>query len=168
VVASEVGHTELGWAYLREAALTDLDDLHRNAHDGLHMASLAGAVLAAVAGLGGFRDESDGYHFHPRLPAAVERLTFRLTICGARLRVTVEQDETEYQLDTGDELELVHWSESVTVGSEAVRLPIPPSPELDAPSQPPGREPGAPLPEPARHSRSGPAGSTEGEDQGRE
>ncbi len=34
VVAAEVGHLDLAWEYLREAALTDLDDLHHNAGAG--------------------------------------------------------------------------------------------------------------------------------------
>jgi alpha,alpha-trehalose phosphorylase len=168
VVANEVGHTELAWDYLREAALTDLADLHRNAHDGLHMASLAGAVLAAIAGLGGLRDEADGYHFHPRLPKAVDRLCFRLTIHGSRLRVTIQGDEVEYLVECGDEVAIFHWGDEHTATEDGLSLSVPERPDLEPPKQPPGREPGAPLPEPARASRTGPAGSTEGEDQGRE
>src|SRR5262249_13055338 len=53
VLAAEVGHTQLAYDYLGEAALMDLDDLEHNTRDGLHMASLAGAWIAVVAGLGG-------------------------------------------------------------------------------------------------------------------
>ena len=149
IVAAEVGHLDLAWAYLREAALTDLDDLHHNAHNGLHMASLAGAVLAAVAGLGGFRDSSDRLEFRPRLPAAVERLCFRLTIRGSRLRVTVTRDEARYQVEEGEALDIVHWDEPVTVGTGEETRPVPEPPDLEAPTQPPGREPLAPSPAPA-------------------
>ena len=34
----------------------DLDDLEHNTRDGVHIASLAGAWIAAVAGFGGMRD----------------------------------------------------------------------------------------------------------------
>ena len=51
IVAAEVGHLELAYDYFGEAALMDLDDLEHNTRDGLHMASLAGSWLAAVAGL---------------------------------------------------------------------------------------------------------------------
>ena len=54
--------------YLEEAARMDLEDLAHNTGDGLHMASLAGAVLAAVAGFGGVRDYNGRLSFRPRLP----------------------------------------------------------------------------------------------------
>ena len=51
VIAAEVGHLDLAYDYLGEAALMDLDDLEHNTRDGLHIASLAGAWIALVAGL---------------------------------------------------------------------------------------------------------------------
>ena len=53
VLCAEVGHLELAHDYAYEAALIDLRDLHHNTRDGLHMASLAGAWTALVAGFGG-------------------------------------------------------------------------------------------------------------------
>ncbi len=53
VLCAEVGHLELAHDYAAEAALIDLRDLHHNTRDGLHMASLAGAWIALVAGFGG-------------------------------------------------------------------------------------------------------------------
>ena len=44
VIAAEVGHLELAYDYFAEAALIDLDNLEHNTRDGLHIASLAGAV----------------------------------------------------------------------------------------------------------------------------
>ena len=58
VVAAEVGHVELAYDYFGEAALMDLDDLMDNTRDGLHIASLAGSWIAAVAGFGGMRDHA--------------------------------------------------------------------------------------------------------------
>jgi len=55
VIATEVGHLDLGYAYLGEAAPMDLDDLEHNTRDGLHIASLAGSWIALVAGFGGMR-----------------------------------------------------------------------------------------------------------------
>ncbi|MEA2169671.1 MAG: alpha,alpha-trehalose phosphorylase, partial [Solirubrobacteraceae bacterium] len=144
VVAAEVGHLDLAWTYLREAALTDLRDLHANAASGLHMASLGGAVLAAVAGIGGFRDTTDELVFRPRLPESIERLCYRLTIRGSRLRVDVNQDEATYEVESGEPLEIVHFDERETV-SDPVSLAIPEAPELERPTQPLHREPGTEL-----------------------
>ena len=46
----------------------DLRDLEHNTRDGLHIASLAGAWIAAVAGFGGMRDHGGELTFAPRLP----------------------------------------------------------------------------------------------------
>ena len=68
VVAAEVGQIDLAYDYLGEAARMDLDNLERNTGDGLHIASLAGAWIALVAGFGGMRDHGGRLTFAPRLP----------------------------------------------------------------------------------------------------
>ena len=65
VVAAEVGQLELAHAYLREAALVDLQDRKGNTEDGLHMASLAGAWLGLVCGFGGLRDHGRRLQLRP-------------------------------------------------------------------------------------------------------
>ena len=67
VIAAEVGHLELAFDYFGEAALLDLHDLHRNTRDGVHIASLAGAWIAAVAGFGGMRDHDGRAHVRARV-----------------------------------------------------------------------------------------------------
>ena len=54
-MAAEVGQLDLAHDYLAEAALMDLRDVEHNTSDGVHMASLAGAWIALVAGFGGMR-----------------------------------------------------------------------------------------------------------------
>src|SRR5207248_3363363 len=76
-VAAEVGHVELAYDYFAEAALLDLDDLQHNTRDGVHIASLAGSAIAAMAGFGGRRDHGDMLRFMPRLPETLERLAFK-------------------------------------------------------------------------------------------
>ena len=70
VMAAEVGQLELAYDYLGEAALMDLADLEHNTRDGVHMASLAGAWIALVAGFGGMREMDGRLWFTPRLPRA--------------------------------------------------------------------------------------------------
>ena len=74
VVAAEVGHVELAFDYFAEAALLDLDDIEHNTRDGVHIASLAGACIAALAGFGGLRDHDGLLSFMPRLPQALTRV----------------------------------------------------------------------------------------------
>jgi alpha,alpha-trehalose phosphorylase len=142
IVAAEVGHLELAYDYFAEAALLDLGDTHHNTRDGIHLAGLAGAWLAAVCGFGGMRDHDGKLSFSPRLPAGLNRLTFRLCFNGRRLMVEIENREARYTLREGPPIEITHHGEAVAIVPEhpAIR-PIPPAPMLPAPSQPPGREP---------------------------
>ncbi|MFC5000376.1 glycoside hydrolase family 65 protein [Dactylosporangium cerinum] len=142
VMAAEVGHTELAYDYLGEAAFVDLYNLQHNASDGLHMASLAGTWLALVAGLGGMRDHGGRLAFMPRLPDRLDRLSFAITCHGSILRVDVNHQEATYTLDSS-EMVLHHHGERFTVSKDkpvTKRIP-PPRPTTPAPHQPAGREP---------------------------
>jgi alpha,alpha-trehalose phosphorylase len=109
VVAAEVGRLELAYDYFRETALVDLHDTDGNTSDGVHLASLAGAWLVAVAGFGGLRDYGSELGFAPKLPPTLTRLCFRLAYRGRCLRVDVQTDTALYDLLDGDPLELRHY-----------------------------------------------------------
>jgi alpha,alpha-trehalose phosphorylase len=142
VMAAEVGHLALAYDYLGEAALMDLYDLEHNTRDGVHIASLAGTWIAAVAGFGGLRDHGGALTFAPRLPDALSRLSFRLCFRGRRLKVEVTHREATYSLLDGDPLEIAHHGEPITASAgEPVRRPLPTPVERPAPSQPAGRAP---------------------------
>ena len=83
VIAAEVGHLELAYDYFGEAALIDLDNLEHNTRDGLHIASLAGAWIVAVAGFGGMRDHDGTLTFAPRLPERLSRSPSASASAGA-------------------------------------------------------------------------------------
>jgi alpha,alpha-trehalose phosphorylase len=146
VVAAEVGHLMLAYAYLRESALMDLDDLQHNTRNGLHIASLAGTWFGLVAGLGGLRDHSGELSFAPRLPPPLTSLTFRLSFRDRRLMVDVSTEQATYSLLQGHALEIVHHGERAKVGpDEPATLSIPPAPPREAPSQPLHRSPSEAL-----------------------
>ena len=146
VLAFELGHLELGYAYLREAALIDLEDLAHNTRDGLHIASLAGTWIGAVAGVGGMRDHGGRLSFTPRLVAPLKRVCFRLLVRGQRLRVEIDARQVRYQLLEGRRLEISHHGEALTLsGQDPLTRPIPAPPNRDPPTQPPGREPREPI-----------------------
>jgi alpha,alpha-trehalose phosphorylase len=144
VVAAEVGHLELAYDYFGEAALMDLHDLEHNTRDGVHIASLAGAWLAAVCGFGGMRDHGGKLTFAPRLPARLDRLAFRLVFRGRRLEVAISKTDAKYSLVEGEALEISHHGDPLVVAAGGpVQRQIPPPPERPAPTQPAGRAPAA-------------------------
>jgi alpha,alpha-trehalose phosphorylase len=145
VIAAEVGHLDLAYDYAAEAALMDLHDLQHNTASGLHIASLAGAWTALVAGFGGMRDHLGTLSFAPRLPAGLTRLAFTITHRGVRLRVETDGREARYTLNNhGSSLEVLHHGErlKVTTGHAVIR-PVPPAPQRPRPTQPFGRAPRA-------------------------
>ena len=145
IVAAEVGHLELAFQYLREAAFVDLHDSAGNVADGIHLAAAAGSWLAVVAGFGGLRDHGETLCFEPRLPDALERVAFGLLHRGSRLRVEVTPERTRYELVEGGPLELCHHGQPLVLTPDSpveVELPEETRPEPVGP--PAGREAGRP------------------------
>jgi alpha,alpha-trehalose phosphorylase len=148
VIAAEVGHLELAYDYFAEAALMDLHDLNHNTRDGLHIASLAGALIAAVAGFGGLRDHGGELRLAPQLPSRLARLAFRLVFRDRRLMVEANRTHATYTLLAGEPLELLHHGKPIVVSTgNPVAEPIPVRDTLPAPTQPHGRTPSRRGPE---------------------
>ncbi len=141
VLAAEVGQLDLAYDYLADAAFMDLYDLEHNTRDGVHIASLAGAWTALVAGFGGLRYEGS-LSFAPRVPDGIERLAFRILFRGRRLRVEVTATEAMYRLLDGSPLKIRHHGDEIILPvDEAVTRPIPPVKVGPRPAQPSGRAP---------------------------
>jgi alpha,alpha-trehalose phosphorylase len=141
-VAAEVGHLELAYDYMTEAALMDLDDLEHNTRDGVHIASLAGSWIAAVIGFGGVREHSGRLSFRPQLPESLTRMAFNMYYQGRRTKIEVVHGEATYTLIEGEPLEVEHHGERITItGERPLVRPIPDPPAVEPPKQPPGRAP---------------------------
>jgi trehalose/maltose hydrolase-like predicted phosphorylase len=145
VMCAAVGHLELAHDYAYEAALIDLRDLHNNTRDGLHMASLAGAWIALVAGFGGLRDDEGFLSLDPQLPDGISCLRFRLRWRGFRVSVCVTHSEVTYALRDGPDGQLAirHAGEELVLSTREPttvelkrRVALMPTP-----TQPPGRRP---------------------------
>ncbi|MGH3423896.1 MAG: glycoside hydrolase family 65 protein, partial [Nocardioidaceae bacterium] len=115
IIAAEVGYHELALRYFRHALFVDLADLHKNSSDGVHVASTGGVWSALVSGFGGFRDHGGSFTIDPRLPESWEALTYRLTIKGTRVRVTVRSDQVELAVEHGAVAKLSVRGTDVTV-----------------------------------------------------
>jgi alpha,alpha-trehalose phosphorylase len=145
VIAAEVGQLELAHDYLAEAAFMDMHDIEGNAGDGLHIASLAGAWLALVAGLGGMRDHNGELSFRPQLPPRIAGLRFHVRWRDVLVHVAVTPDEATYTIEDGAhaEIELTHEGTAFTIRTgEPVTMPIKlVEPMTPRPTQPIGRAP---------------------------
>ena len=138
IIAAEVGYDDLALRYFLGALFVDLADLHHNSADGVHVASTGGVWSTLVYGFGGFRDHGGHFSLDPRLPETWSSLTFRLTLFGSRVRVTLRSDELDLAIEEGDAVTLDVRGESVTVtaGSPATIQLKGQGPRLDGEPEP--------------------------------
>ncbi|WOF24057.1 glycosyl hydrolase family 65 protein [Microbacterium betulae] len=102
ILAAEVGYRDLAREYFERALFVDIADLHRNASDGVHVASAGGVWTALVFGFGGMRDHDGVLTFDPRLPQDWPELSFPLTWQGTELDVTIRRDVLRLSVRSGE------------------------------------------------------------------
>src|SRR4029450_9221356 len=98
---------------------------------------------AAVGAFAGIRDYEDRLTLSPRLPDALTRLAFNFRHQNRRVSVEIDHRQVVYTLADGEQLELRHYGDAITIATDApVTVPIPPGPARgESPKQPPGRAP---------------------------
>lgn len=102
IVAAEVGYQDLAMTYFLSGLYVDLADLHKNASDGVHIASTGGVWSALVYGFAGMRDNDGVITFDPRLPQEWDGLRFPIRLQGSRIRVRLETEFIEFTLEEGE------------------------------------------------------------------
>ena len=102
VIAAEVGYRALAAEYFDQALRVDLDDLHSNTSDGVHIASAGGVWITLVQGFAGMRDVGGKLSFDPRLPQNWRELRFKLIWRGNSVRVTLTQTAMTFSHLGGD------------------------------------------------------------------
>ena len=102
ILAAEVGYQDLAYEYFEHAIYVDLGDLHRNASDGVHVASAGGVWTALVCGFGGMRDHDGELSFDPRLPVDWPELSYPLHWQGSQLQITLTADQLLVEVRSGD------------------------------------------------------------------
>ncbi|MDR3106842.1 MAG: hypothetical protein LBU05_01385, partial [Bifidobacteriaceae bacterium] len=117
IMAAEVGYQELAQKYFAAALYVDLDNLHSNAVDGVHVASAGGVWSSLVFGFAGLRDSDGRLSFDPRLPELWQGITFQVTFRGTRLAVHLAQSLIEFTVIDGPATEV--W-----VRGAAVPVPV--------------------------------------------
>lgn len=102
IIAAEVGYPDLAYRYFDHALRVDLDDLHQNSTDGVHVASAGGVWMMLVQGFAGMRDAGRKLSFDPRLPQHWNSLSFSLAWRGQSILVTLTRGAIEFDVTGGD------------------------------------------------------------------
>lgn len=118
IMASEVGHRDKAYAYFMHTARMDLDNTHGNTFHGVHTAAMAGAWMGIVYGFAGMRAHRGAISFNPTLPKGWTHYRFELVVRGRVLEVRVTPERTEYRLLDGEDLDIQHQGQRVSLSRE--------------------------------------------------
>jgi alpha,alpha-trehalose phosphorylase len=119
IIAAQTGDVNKAVEYGLAALLMDMADVGGNVKDGCHIASMGGAWMMLVYGLGGMRDHDGTLSFWPRrAPEDNAILRFRVTYRGQMLEVEIGVEQVEYALREGERLIIHHEAEEIALTRE--------------------------------------------------
>ncbi|GIP59608.1 beta-phosphoglucomutase [Paenibacillus woosongensis] len=128
IISAEIGDLASAYSYFDRTVRMDLDDVNRNAKDGLHTAAMAGSWMSIVNGFGGMRAYDGVLSFDPKLPAQWDSYRFKIMNHGQRVDIFVDQEGVVYTLlesDSAEGLEIRHKGDILNLlPGEPVRMPF--------------------------------------------
>jgi len=125
ILAAEVGYRELAFDYFEHALNVDLENLHGNTADGVHVASTGGVWAALVNGFAGLRDDNQKLEFDPRLPRVWKSIGFQLIFNGSVIKVQVKSSWIEFTLTGARQQSVwVRGQEIVLEPGQSQRVPL--------------------------------------------
>ncbi|GIP27713.1 glycosyl hydrolase [Paenibacillus sp. J23TS9] len=118
IVCAEIGDLEGAYAYFDRTVRMDLDDINRNAKDGLHTAAMAGSWMSIVHGFAGMRLTDGSLSFSPVLPEQWDSCSFKVMYQGQLLKVSMGRQNTSYTLLSEDSVSFRHRGVVITLSSK--------------------------------------------------
>lgn len=103
MMAARLNDPEKAYLYFKQTLRLDLDNLHGNTKDGLHIANAGGSYMTIVYGFAGLRIKEDGLHFRPTKPHQWSRVRFRIRYREALVQLTIGE---RFTIDTDRPLDL--------------------------------------------------------------
>ncbi|MBL7943470.1 MAG: glycoside hydrolase family 65 protein, partial [Flavobacteriales bacterium] len=91
ILAARLGKTDKAYEMYMRTSRLDLDDYNHEAHEGLHITSMAGTWMSIVEGFGGMRVRNNELHFSPILPEAWKAYSFKVLFRGEIIKVKVDK-----------------------------------------------------------------------------
>lgn len=98
ILAARLGYEEKAYEMYMRTSRLDLDDYNHEAHEGLHITSMAGTWMAVVQGFGGMRVEDDELIFQPILPSKWTGYSFKVLFRNKTYQVQVNRSGFEVQV----------------------------------------------------------------------
>ncbi len=115
VLAAKIGDYEKAYEmYLRTSRL-DIDDYNHEAHEGLHITSMAGTWMSIVEGFGGKRVHDGQLYLNPIIPKQWQEYSFRIAFMGNDMEVVVNEKEVSIISHSNNQIELMIYDQKVVV-----------------------------------------------------
>jgi maltose phosphorylase len=100
VQAAKLGYEEKAYElYLRTSRL-DLDDYNKEAHEGLHITSMAGTWMAVLMGFGGLRIKENRLSFSPMLPSQWKSFQFCVRYREAIITININKENIHINVNS--------------------------------------------------------------------
>ncbi|MBR4474796.1 MAG: glycoside hydrolase family 65 protein [Oscillospiraceae bacterium] len=115
ILAAEIGEIRKACDYFLSSARLDLDNIHHNTKDGLHMANMAGTWIGMTRGFGGMRIRDGMLSFAPVCPPEWESFSFCVCFRGRIIRVHADHSGASYELKSGDAITILSCGKPVTL-----------------------------------------------------
>jgi len=116
ILAARIGRIDKAYEmYLRTSRL-DLDDYNSEAHEGLHITSMAGTWMSIVEGFGGKRVYNGKLYLNPIIPKQWKSYTFTITFRGHDIDVIVDAKGTTIKQRGNGNLIVSVYNQEYTIG----------------------------------------------------
>ncbi len=121
MMASKVGYPEKALHYFNKNIRLDLDNLHHNTKDGLHLANAGGVYMNLVYGFMGLRIKEDGLYLAPTKPTCWNSLTIRFRYKGTLLTLSIANDIV---IESQEPVTLYLYGTSYNVKDRPLHVPV--------------------------------------------
>lgn len=115
VQAAKLGRMEQAYEFYLRTSRLDLDDYNKEVEEGLHITSMAGTWMSIVEGFGGMRIKGNTLSFEPKIPKQWKGYSFKVNFRNQILKVSVNQEETKFELDGTEDLEVLFEDKSIKI-----------------------------------------------------
>jgi maltose phosphorylase len=118
ILAARIGDMKKAYElYLRTSRL-DLDDYNHEAHEGLHITSMAGTWMSIVEGFGGKRIVNGKLALSPQIPDNWKEYSFRIMFHDADILVTVNKQQLTLKARGKQSLPILVYGKAVQLEPE--------------------------------------------------
>ena len=115
IQAAKLNQMEQAYAFYLRTSRLDLDDYNKEVEEGLHITSMAGTWMSIVEGFGGMRVKDNKLHFEPKIPKEWDAYSFKVNFRDTIVKVTISQNESNFELISGQPLDIIVNNQAKTV-----------------------------------------------------